>query len=154
MKKVKILWAIALGLGYVVTLSFISALIVDVNSSWYRSLILPSFMPNNVLFSVAWGVVYLFFALTFAETFAKNVKISIILGYILIAIFNVCYLVFFFKLNDLLVSFIFCFIDVICVLLVGFALIKHRFCLSWLFLLIYIWYAFSLTLSYFILMTN
>ena len=88
------------------------------------------------------------------ETFAKNVKISIILGYILIAIFNVCYLVFFFKLNDLLVSFIFCFIDVICILLVGFALIKHKFRLSWLFLLIFIWYAFSLTLSYFILMKN
>lgn len=154
MKKVKILWAIALGLCYVVTLSFISALIVDVNSGWYTSLSLPSFMPSNVLFSVAWGFVYLVFALTFAETFAKNVKIGIILGYVLIAVFNVCYLVFFFKLNDLLTSFIFCLIDVICVLSVGFVMIKHRFCLSWLFLFVFIWYAFLLSLSYFILMKN
>mgnify|MGYP004649282469 FL=1 len=154
MKKVKILWAIALGLAYVVALSFTSALIVDTTGEWYEGLALPTYTPNKVLFSVIWGVIYCVFALTFAETFTKKIKKRVIIGYVFIAVFNLLFLLFFFRLHNLLVSFVFCLISTIVVLLHGFAMIKHGFRLSWLFLPVLVWYVFCFSISYYVIMNN
>lgn len=154
MKKVKILWAIALGLSYVVFVSFISALVVDTNSEWYIALNKPTYMPPKIVFSIVWGLVYVIFCVTFAEMWAKKPRVNIVVGYILLGLVNIFYLAIFFRCHSTLGGLMLCILGSMIAFYITFELIRHNFITSYLFILAILWYIFASVLSYSIVILN
>lgn len=154
MKKVKILWATALGLLYVVVVSFISAIIVDTNSTFYITLNKPSFMPSGIVFSIIWGIVYLFLGITFTEMFAKNPQLDVVISYIFLGLNNFIYLFSFFRLYSTIAGLIFCITGAIISFYLLCRLSKLKIYSSFLFLFIFSWYLFASILSYYIVIMN
>lgn len=154
MKKVKILWATALGLLYVVVVSFISAILVDTTSSFYITLNKPNFMPSGIAFSIVWAVAYLIFGITFAEMFAKNPQIDVVVAYILLGLNNFLYLFCFFRLYSTIAGLIFCIVGAMISFYLLFRLSKLKINSSFLILFVVAWYLFASILSYYIVIMN
>ena len=154
MKKVKVLWAIALGLLYVVLVSFISALIIDTSSQWYLELAKPHFMPPAIVFPVVWSIVYIIFTLTISEMLAKKPEKGIIIAYIILGLVNICYLASFFRGHSTVAGLIFCIIGVLVSCYISYRLIKSNFKFSYLFVLVTLWYLFASILSYNVVLLN
>jgi benzodiazapine receptor len=58
---------------YVTTLIFFAVgAITTSNLSWYRGLILPSWMPSDLLVAVLWGILFLFTALSYSILWKKH----------------------------------------------------------------------------------
>lgn len=154
MKKVKFLWATALSLLYVVVVSFISALLVDTSSSFYLSLNKPSFMPEGVVFSICWFVVYLILGITLTEMLVKNPKADVIVSYILLGLNNFLYLFTFFRLYSQISGLVFCIVGLIISFYIFVRLTKLKIRSSFLLLFVISWYLFASILSYNIVIIN
>ena len=154
MKKVKLLWSICFSLLYIVALSFISALLVDTNSAFYKGLNMPSFMPSPAVFSTIWFFVYLIFVITLTEMISKNPQKSIIFSYILLALSNILYLTCFFRFYSLIFGLVFVIISLLIVFYITIKFYKSGFKTTFLFIPVILWYIFAIMLSYSLLINN
>lgn len=154
MKKVKLLWATAFSLFYIVVLSFIQALLIDTKSDFYISLVMPTFLPKPFIFSVVWFIVYLILVITQTEMLAKSPTVSILVSYILLALSNILYLVCFFKLYCPIASLVFAILSLVILFYLLIKFIKSGFKSTFLLFFVILWYSFVVVVNYSIVVYN
>lgn len=90
---------------------FIGSILFPFNESFYNSLNLPTFTPPNIIFSIVWLIIYILIALSvtmiYSKYYYKNIDSynkALISNYI----FNQMFALFFFKFQNLFLSFFVC----------------------------------------------
>jgi len=88
--------------GIVFLVALIGSFLVNTNSAWFNSLILPEFYPPSWLFSVMWSIIYLLVALGLYLLFKEH-KFSkkLLILYGVNGILNIIWNIVFFRINSL-----------------------------------------------------
>ncbi len=63
---------IVLSVLFVAVAALLSRMFTDITSDWYQGLTLPALQPPPIAFSIAWGVIYLLFAVSLSLVSVKS----------------------------------------------------------------------------------
>lgn len=128
------------------------------NYDYYNSINLPSYIPNESIFPIAWAIIYIFNSLFFA-IFIRNIRISnkgisILVVWLINYLFNIAYPYLFFKENNLYLSCAAAILIFSTILMIYIDLKKEKIKIRWLLIPYLLWTMFASVLSVNIFLIN
>lgn len=134
-----------------------SKMTITVDSSWYRSLKQPSFTPPDIVFSIAWGCLYVCMAIS--ATFlwksrkTKNRSLALLFWWIQLLL-NLVWLTLFFGYHLIFISFVALCILWLCTLSCLIYSFKTKPIAGYFFIPYILWLSFACLLNLFIYLNN
>ena len=153
-KYEKTLKIIVTSIFYILVASF-GAMLTDVNSQWYNSLVLPKIQPQGFVFMLVWSFIYLLL-LTISIILILNGDLSKKLRNMLIVngLLNVLWSYAFFNRQNPVASFVILIVLIILNYYIYSDIYKVKLLLSYLYIIYLAWLVFALLLNYSILFLN
>ena len=96
--------SIAISFFGVFIVALLGSLFVDSNSAWFNSLVLPSFYPPSILFSIVWSIIYILMAISLYFVLKKGISKNQIILYAVNGFLNILWTLVFFRFNSLIFS--------------------------------------------------
>lgn len=155
MVKIKWLIAILIGLIWQIAIGFVSSLFVNTDSIQYLELTKPIFYPQPIVFSIAWGIIYVLVGFLIGALIVKERNKK--LPFILIAVINVLNMLWifvFFVKYRISIALLIIFIDLIVNIILYIYLYRIKFKYRYFLIPVILWYIFALALNYSIVMIN
>lgn len=154
MKRVKYLCSFAIALLWIIIIGTISTLLIDINSSWYNSLILPSYMPKSIIFSLVWSIIYINFTIIISNIIVKyrlRKDLYFLVG--TVTILNCIWILLFFIIHSIFISLFIILAQIALLVVLLYRLRKNTLTFILVFITL-IWYNFTIILNYSIIVLN
>ena len=132
----------------------IGSLLVDTNSTWFKSLILPSFYPPSILFSIVWSILYVLLGFGLYFVLQKGISKNQIILYSVNGFLNIFWNLVFFRFHSLAFSVILLAILIIFAYFLLKSLYESNKLSFYLSLPYFIWLFFAFLLNYSIYFLN
>lgn len=154
MKTYKKLLSLFFSIGLVFVSAYLSGTFAMVDGRYYHNLVKPELIPPNIVFTIAWSIIYVTFIVFLATTIFKKEKrkYSLFLG--LILILNALFCLLFFTLELPLVGFFVLILQLILLLFLANYFIDTTKYLWLLLIPTILWYIFATYLQYIIVILN
>ena len=84
--------------------AILGSLFTNPNSAWFNSLVLPSFYPPSILFSIVWSILYVLIGVGLYFVLQKGITKNQIILYAVNGFLNILWTLVFFRFNSLIFS--------------------------------------------------
>lgn len=143
-----------MGISIAALTGLLSNLFVNADSEWFMSLIKPEFYPPNMVFMIAWIIIYILTAIVIARVINNKLpKVTLIL-IIVQCVLQILWCLVFFTLEMPVTGLLILIALVVINVIINYQLNNKDELAGWLYFLIFSWIVYACMLNYSIVMLN